>query len=129
MNHRENSGVRDGADRGEVVLRLNGDVILDMILSSSSAVERIRAVLLTTTTQTRSTSPFFTIPEAADYLRAKRQRVDDLLSAGLLTRIKDGGRTLLLRAEVEQYVLSTARRGDTPVTPAVESLSGNRIPG
>jgi excisionase family DNA binding protein len=35
-------------------------------------------------------SPFLTVAEAAEYLRAKRQRVYDLLSCGRLTRYKDG---------------------------------------
>lgn len=47
-------------------------------------------------------SPYMTIPEAAEYLRcSSRQRVDDLLSSGRLTRFKDGARTLVSRAEVE----------------------------
>ena len=33
-----------------------------------------------------------------------RQRVHDLLSARKLRRFKDGGRTLVLRGELEQYV-------------------------
>jgi len=50
------------------------------------------------------TSPFMTIKEAAEYLRCSRQRVDDLLSARRLTRHKDGSRTLVSRAEIEQYL-------------------------
>jgi excisionase family DNA binding protein len=49
-------------------------------------------------------SPYVTIPEAAELLRAKRHRVDDLLSRGTLTRIKDGSRTLILRAEIDDYL-------------------------
>ena len=49
-------------------------------------------------------SPWLSFPEAADLLRCKRQRVDDLLSAGRLSRHKEGGRTLVLRAEVEALV-------------------------
>jgi excisionase family DNA binding protein len=45
-----------------------------------------------------------TVIEAADLLRAKRYRVDDLLSRGTLTRIKDGSRTLIERAEIEAYL-------------------------
>ena len=55
-------------------------------------------------------SPFMTVPEAADFLRAKRQRVDDLLSQRRLTRYKDGSRTLVARAELEAWV-----RGDDPL--------------
>jgi excisionase family DNA binding protein len=47
---------------------------------------------------------FMTIPEAADLLRSKRKRVDDLLSAGRLTRHKDGSRTLVSRVELLGYL-------------------------
>jgi excisionase family DNA binding protein len=49
-------------------------------------------------------SPYMTIPEAAAYLRCKRQRIDDLLSSGRLTRHKDGARTLVARGEVEGHI-------------------------
>jgi excisionase family DNA binding protein len=51
-----------------------------------------------------SSSPYMSVPEAADYLRCKRQRIDDLLSSHRLTRYKEGGRTLVLRAELAEYV-------------------------
>jgi hypothetical protein len=34
-------------------------------------------------------SPYLSVAEAAAFLRTRRQRIDDLLSEGLLTRIKD----------------------------------------
>jgi excisionase family DNA binding protein len=49
-------------------------------------------------------SPLMTVPEAAELLRCSRQRVDDLLSQRRLTRFKDGRRTLVSRAEIDQYV-------------------------
>lgn len=49
-------------------------------------------------------SQFVTIEEAADLLRTKRQRVDDLLSQGRLTRVKDGRRTLIARTEVLDHL-------------------------
>jgi excisionase family DNA binding protein len=49
-------------------------------------------------------SPYLTVAEAAEYLCCKRQRVDDLLSSGRLTRHKDGSRTLISRAELETHV-------------------------
>lgn len=52
-------------------------------------------------------SPYLTVDEAAVYLRCRRQRIDDLLSQRRLSRIKDGARTLILRAELEAYL----RRG------------------
>jgi excisionase family DNA binding protein len=57
-------------------------------------------------------SPYLTITEAAEFLRARRHRVDDLLSRGTLTRHKDGSRTLILRSELEAYMAGepTGRR-------------------
>lgn len=49
-------------------------------------------------------SPYMTIAEAAEYMAAKRHRIDDLLSRGTLTRIKDGSRALVARKELEDYL-------------------------
>jgi excisionase family DNA binding protein len=49
-------------------------------------------------------SPYMSVREAAAFLRAKPQRVHDLLSAGKLARFKDGSRTLVLRSELEALV-------------------------
>jgi excisionase family DNA binding protein len=65
-------------------------------------------------------SRYLTIPEAAEYLRCKRQRVYDLLSARTLSRYKDGSRTLLSRAEVEEYV-------EQSVVPRREPLSERKL--
>ena len=56
-------------------------------------------------------SPYLTIPEAATYLRCKRQRIDDLLSARRLTRHKEGRRTLILRAELNAHINATSGPG------------------
>ncbi|HXH87343.1 MAG TPA: helix-turn-helix domain-containing protein [Gaiellaceae bacterium] len=56
-------------------------------------------------------SPLLTIPETAELLRCSRQRIDDLLSQGRLTRHKEGRRTLLRRTEVEAYLQTTRRNG------------------
>ncbi len=63
-------------------------------------------------TPSKTASPYMTIPEAAEYLRCSRQRIDNLLSAGRLTRIKDGGRTLVDRREIEEYLVRSPRRGN-----------------
>ena len=42
-------------------------------------------------------SKYLTVPEAAELLRCRRGRIDDLLSQSRLTRVKDGTRTLVLR--------------------------------
>jgi excisionase family DNA binding protein len=51
-----------------------------------------------------SASPFMTISEAAEYLRAKPQRVYDLVSDGRLTRHRDGSRVLVRRDELDRYL-------------------------
>ncbi len=50
-------------------------------------------------------SEFLTAVQAADLLRCNRQRVYDLVSTGRLTRYKEGGRTLLRRADVLKLVV------------------------
>lgn len=55
-------------------------------------------------------SPYMTVPEAAEFLRCSRQRVDDLLSQRRLRRFKDGARTLVSRAEVEAYLEPDGRQ-------------------
>jgi excisionase family DNA binding protein len=52
-------------------------------------------------------SPYLTVAEAAEYLRCSRERIHALLTQRRLVRHKDGGRTLILRAELEAYVRST----------------------
>ena len=49
-------------------------------------------------------SEYVTPAEAADLLRCGRQRIYDLTSAGRLSRYSEGGRTLLLREEVQGLV-------------------------
>ena len=55
-----------------------------------------------------STSPYMTIPEAAEYLCCSRQRIDDLLSQRRLSRHKDGRRTLVSRVELDGYIAAIA---------------------
>jgi excisionase family DNA binding protein len=58
-----------------------------------------------------SRSPYLTVAESAEYLRCSRQRIYDLLSQGRLTRVKEGSRTLVARAEVEAH-LRGLKRGE-----------------
>jgi excisionase family DNA binding protein len=62
-------------------------------------------------------SPYLTVVEAADYLRCSRQRVDDLLSQGRLTRLKDGARTLVERSELDAYLRSAGARAASETLP------------
>jgi excisionase family DNA binding protein len=74
----------------------------------AARVADLEARLAAATSQ--SESPYLTIPEAAEYMRASRQRVDDLLSQRRLSRHKDGRRTLLSRAEIEEHLRGDAWR-------------------
>jgi excisionase family DNA binding protein len=56
-------------------------------------------------------SPYLTVEEAAEYLRAEKHRVYDLLSSGRLTRHKDGSRVLVERSELEAYLAGRDGRG------------------
>jgi excisionase family DNA binding protein len=49
-------------------------------------------------------SEYLTIPEAAELLRCKRQRIYDLLSQRRIPRVKDGTRTLLRRSDLDAYL-------------------------
>jgi excisionase family DNA binding protein len=51
-------------------------------------------------------SPFMTIKQAADYIRAPRHRIDALLSQRKLPRHKEGRRTLIRRDELDAYLAS-----------------------
>ena len=49
-------------------------------------------------------SDLLTVDEAAAFLRCKPQRIRDLLSQRRLARVKDGGRTLIERADLEAHL-------------------------
>jgi excisionase family DNA binding protein len=67
------------------------------------AMRAAQIVLATLNTGT-SGKPYLTVSEAAEYLRAKPQRVYDLLSSRRLTRHKDGARVLVSRSELDAYL-------------------------
>jgi len=72
--------------------------------------ERAAAIVLERLRQEAEAPPtMLTVPEAAAFLRAKPQRVYDLLSDGRLTRHKDGRRVLVDRQELERYLYGSRR--------------------
>ncbi|MGH3426952.1 MAG: helix-turn-helix domain-containing protein [Mycobacteriales bacterium] len=99
--------------------------LVEALLSDPDALANLRDALMGS--HRCHESPYMSVAEAAAFLRTKRQRIYDLLSAGTLTRYKDGGRTLVLREELAEYVAVTARLGDTPVTRASRSRSPSRF--
>jgi len=102
-----------------VDVEIDPRALVDAIMSDQQALTELAAALRALDSAIAAASPLMSIPEAADHLRCRRQRIDDLLSARRLTRYKDGRRTLVLRAEVEALPIleSAARDGDTLVTP------------
>jgi excisionase family DNA binding protein len=50
----------------------------------------------------RAEAKYLTVDEAAELYRCKPQRIYELVSARKLTSLKEGGRLLLLRSELEQ---------------------------
>jgi excisionase family DNA binding protein len=85
-----------------VEIELNGVTV--PITLSEDAVAAIADAVTKKNEPEPENSPYMTIIEAADYLRASRQRVDDLLSQRRLTRYKDGTRTLVSRDEITRYL-------------------------
>lgn len=59
--------------------------------------------------QPPSAPDLLTVAEAAELMRCERKRVYRLLSDGRLPRVRDGGRVLVERAEVERHL-----RGEPP---------------
>jgi excisionase family DNA binding protein len=79
-------------------------VVLELGDAQLEEIARRAAALAQLDLRPPPPSPYLTIPEAAAYLRCKRQRVDDLLSQRRLGRVKEGGRTLIARSELEAYL-------------------------
>lgn len=73
-----------------------------------------------------SETTYLTVIEAAELLRAKPQRIYDLLSDGRLTRHKDGARVLVARAEIETH-LNGGRRVAHSLPPGSRGRSGSGV--
>jgi excisionase family DNA binding protein len=90
----------------DVTLKLPEDVV-EAIAQRAAAI--VLDQLREESRRPSTASPYVTISEAAELLRCKRQRIDDLLSSRRLTRIKDGSRTLIARDEIQHYLRHDAR--------------------
>jgi excisionase family DNA binding protein len=85
-----------------VLERLEADDRLDRL--ADRAADRLAERQLESG-NSQDRSPYLTVPEAAELLRCRPQRVRDLLSQRRLSRFKEGGRTLIRRSEVEALVV------------------------
>jgi excisionase family DNA binding protein len=88
--------------------------------------ERAAEIVEARASKSDADRPYLSVRECADYLRCSRQRVYDLLSQGSLSRLKDGTRVLVARAEIDAYLrgeptgrLARRHRGrrDAPKAP------------
>jgi excisionase family DNA binding protein len=111
--------------RGVVVAELVGEVRLseeELELVARRAAELVREELAVAASL--PASPFLDVAEAAVYIRAKPQRIYDLLSQGRLTRRKDGSRVLVERVELDAY-LAGERVGCVALASPTRSRSVN----
>ena len=113
------SYIRLSAPEGTLEVALSADLLDRIAVRAAELVEQ-RAPA-----GGGGASPYLTVAEAAAYLRAKPQRVYDLLSARRLTRHKDGSRTLVSRAELDAHL---AREPARPVAPALPPTRRSRLP-
>ena len=81
-----------------------GDELVEAIAEKAAAI-----VLERQLAEAEAPPRMLTVPEAATFLRAKPQRVYDLLSDGRLSRHKDGRRVLVDRQELEGYLAGSRR--------------------
>ena len=78
--------------------------------AADSLAEAIAARIAPTATPAQPETAYLSVPEAAEVLRCRPQRIYDLLSRGRLSRYRDGSRVLLSRSELEQYLQADAVR-------------------
>ena len=105
-------------------MRLGVDVPPELL---EAVAERAAELVLERGADAVLTSPFVSVPEAAELLRCERQRVYDLLSQRRLSRLKEGGRTLLDRSEVIALVREETQRRvaqPLPMRPPTRNGSG-----
>jgi excisionase family DNA binding protein len=95
---------RTSADEVRLAVAL-GPAELERIAQRAAEIVEARAA------KAETQRPYLSVRESADYLRCSRQRVYDLLSQGALTRLKDGARVLVARAEVDAYLAGTPTGG------------------
>ena len=95
----------------------------------AALVEQVAAVVLERLSEQASTverSEYLTVAEAADVLRAKPQRVYDLLSARRLPKHHDGTRVLVRRADLDEYLANGNGNGCRRVDPPMIRPSRGR---
>ncbi len=91
--------VRDGRGVSDLALRVPEELV-------EAVAQRAAEIVLEQLAAPDQSSPWLTVPEAAEYLRASRQRIYDLLSSRRLTRHRDGTRVLIRRDELDRYLAS-----------------------
>ena len=72
--------------------------------AADSLADAVAARIKPAAPPTPTESTYLSVPEAAEFLRCRPQRVYDLLSRRRLARYRDGSRVLLSRSELERYL-------------------------
>jgi excisionase family DNA binding protein len=87
-------------------LSVNGQPLRLAVTLSDADVERIaqRAAEIIAERQTSTSSPWLSVPEAAERLRCGRDRIYDLIALGKLQPVRDGRRVLLRTEDLDRYL-------------------------
>lgn len=73
--------------------------------SIEAIAQRAAAIARELELEANPPSPYMSIEQAAEFLCCKTKRIYDLRSSGRLRRFSEGGRALVLRAELELLVV------------------------
>lgn len=103
--------------RGEIVL---SEEELERVARRAAELVRVEIAPVAVV----SSSPFLTVAEAAAYVRAKPQRIYDLLTQRRLSRFKDGSRTLVSKDELDAHLAGEAVGRVAPVLPTGSGSHG-----
>lgn len=82
--------------------------------------ERAAEIVLERLAVAPSSSPYFSVEEAAEYLRCDRQRIYDLVSSRRLPKLKDGSRVLIRREDCDILVAPA-------LPPGAQTRTGRRV--
>lgn len=86
-------------------------LVLDAIAADPSHLARLQALI--GNPDPVDTGPdWLTVPEAAEHLRCKPQRIYDLAHQRRLPYVKDGSRVLISRADVDHYLNANRQEAD-----------------
>lgn len=86
------------------MLAIDASGLVAAILADADAFATLVTAVTGMMSPVEDLSPYLTVREAANHLRCQPQRIYDLQSAGRLSRVKEGRRTLVRRSELDGLV-------------------------